>query len=677
MPIIPIQFITKGMAKVKAAFGGVATSAKALMKSLGPLYAAYTGLTAVANGLKASLNIAGETKAVESAFNNLGKKVDGFSNKTLGNLSKAVKGTVSNLELMQQANNAMILGVVKSEEDMTDLVSVAKKLANAVGKDASYGVESLVTGMGRQSKLMLDNLGILIDTDQAYLDFAEANNTTVKAMTEVEKKQAFNNATLKEAKRIADELGPTQDTLTDSFNRVKASASNLGAVIGKILTPVVKFATEGFVLFVDALTSFYTTVTGFFGKLDFSKLFNFGNLVQIWKTTFWLILDIIKVVFTNLPEVALNAFLALKDKAVEVFTSIGNSIFGIVKTIFSKVMSAGRMIWDPIWIGMQIVSKTVQLSWEKLMIRLQNSFNSFLNKFKEGYNTIAEIAGMETFDITPNIDIDKATNETKDELDALYENLKDTDIAKLFTEIVTPDPEAVATNYEELGGLLEGLLTKYAEDINIFKEETGQTDEDNPSPIPTVSEEQVEEQLGFFQRHKKAMADMSEENKKSFKEGAKSFRENLAMAAKEYKAFQVLDKAMKIKDILRATPAAVSDAYNAGMKTGGPMAPVFATAFAATALAAKVAQLSQLKSAAVGYSGQVTSPTMFLAGEGGPENIEITPLNAPNVRAGQAGGGGQAINIAFEGNVMSEDFIVDSAIPMIRDAIRRGETLVD
>ena len=183
MPIIPIQFITKGMAKVKAAFGGVATSAKALMKSLGPLYAAYTGLTAVANGLKASLNIAGETKAVESAFNNLGKKVDGFSNKTLGNLSKAVKGTVSNLELMQQANNAMILGVVKSEEDMTDLVSVAKKLANAVGKDASYGVESLVTGMGRQSKLMLDNLGILIDTDQAYLDFAEANNTTVKAMT--------------------------------------------------------------------------------------------------------------------------------------------------------------------------------------------------------------------------------------------------------------------------------------------------------------------------------------------------------------------------------------------------------------------------------------------------------------------------------------------------------------
>ena len=91
-----------------------------------------------------------------------------------------------------------------------------------------------------------------------------------------------------------------------------------------------------------------------------------------------------------------------------------------------------------------------------------------------------------------------------------------------------------------------------------------------------------------------------------------------------------------------------------------------------------MAQLSQLKSAAVGFSGQVTQPTTFLVGENGPENVEVTPLNAPNVRGGEAGGGGgQNINIVFEGNVMDEDYIIDTAIPMIRDAVRRGETLVD
>ena len=36
------------------------------------------------------------------------------------------------------------------------------------------------------------------------------------------------------------------------------------------------------------------------------------------------------------------------------------------------------------------------------------------------------------------------------------------------------------------------------------------------------------------------------------------------------------------------------------------------------------------------------------------------------------GGGGQII---FQGNVLSKDFIEDEAIPMIRDAVRRGHSL--
>ena len=35
-------------------------------------------------------------------------------------------------------------------------------------------------------------------------------------------------------------------------------------------------------------------------------------------------------------------------------------------------------------------------------------------------------------------------------------------------------------------------------------------------------------------------------------------------------------------------------------------------------------------------------------------------------------GGGGAVSINFTGNVMSQDFIEDEAIPMIKEAIRRG-----
>ena len=37
-----------------------------------------------------------------------------------------------------------------------------------------------------------------------------------------------------------------------------------------------------------------------------------------------------------------------------------------------------------------------------------------------------------------------------------------------------------------------------------------------------------------------------------------------------------------------------------------------------------------------------------------------------------AGGGAGGVNISFTGNVMSQDFIENEAIPQIKEAIRRG-----
>ena len=50
------------------------------------------------------------------------------------------------------------------------------------------------------------------------------------------------------------------------------------------------------------------------------------------------------------------------------------------------------------------------------------------------------------------------------------------------------------------------------------------------------------------------------------------------------------------------------------------------------------------------------------------ESIGIENLNRMN-RTGQGGGGA---NITFTGNVLSDNFIEDEAIPKIKDAIRRG-----
>ena len=62
----------------------------------------------------------------------------------------------------------------------------------------------------------------------------------------------------------------------------------------------------------------------------------------------------------------------------------------------------------------------------------------------------------------------------------------------------------------------------------------------------------------------------------------------------------------------------------------------------------------------------VTEPTLILAGEAGAEYVDIEPLT--NEGAGRKGG----INITFSGNILSQDWVENEAIPKIREAIRKG-----
>ena len=166
---------------------------------------------------------------------------------------------------------------------------------------------------------------------------------------------------------------------------------------------------------------------------------------------------------------------------------------------------------------------------------------------------------------------------------------------------------------------------------------------------------------------------MTDAERAIYKSSQKNMRENLEVASSEYKAFNEVQKTLKMKEIAMAIPTTVTKAYESGLSPPGPFAMFRAVAYAAVALAAQTAQLNKIKKAQVGFSGMVSQPTMFLAGENGAENVNVTPLNAPNIRGPQ--GQSQNVNISFSGNVMDEDYISEHADPMIRDALRRGETL--
>ena len=73
-----------------------------------------------------------------------------------------------------------------------------------------------------------------------------------------------------------------------------------------------------------------------------------------------------------------------------------------------------------------------------------------------------------------------------------------------------------------------------------------------------------------------------------------------------------------------------------------------------------MAQVKKLKFAQYGMDEMVSQPTLIVAGEAGPERVNITPATRPS---SEQGSGGMTIN--FNGPVTNREFVRDTIIPEI------------
>lgn len=101
----------------------------------------------------ATAKLAGQAEGVSAAFRRLPDSV-----RLLEDLKGATHGTVSELELMKRAVQASNFDIELSA--LPKLLEFATLRAQQTGQSVDYLVDSIVTGIGRKSKLILDNLGI-------------------------------------------------------------------------------------------------------------------------------------------------------------------------------------------------------------------------------------------------------------------------------------------------------------------------------------------------------------------------------------------------------------------------------------------------------------------------------------------------------------------------------------
>lgn len=212
----------KGIQQVDSSLKGMSSQ----LTNLGGLIGASFAVSQIQQFAKESVDLALKAQGVAAAFERIGNEAN------LQQMRSQVKGTVNDLNLMQQAVKAENLGV--PIQDFTKYLSFAKKQATELGTSVDYMVESIVTGVGRQSALILDNLGI---------SATELNQELAKGGTYAE-------AVGRIIERSMGEAGDQVMTTKDRIDAQRASIENLQMAIGEHLLPVYEgmlgFVADGF-----------------------------------------------------------------------------------------------------------------------------------------------------------------------------------------------------------------------------------------------------------------------------------------------------------------------------------------------------------------------------------------------------------------------------------------------
>ena len=243
---IELIFKTRGAEKAAQQTKVVNSRLMALGKTAIGVGAAIYAARGVIKGLNAISEASGKASKIENmttAFRSMGEQF-GFNEQSLQKLRDATNDTMEDMDLLRLANNALLLGIVKSDDEMATLFDTAQRLAKALGQDTRYGVESLVTGMGRQSRLMLDNIGIIVKADDAYKAMAKSIGTSVDGLTDAQKKQAFLTATMESAEAKVKVLGEEELTTADATKQMAVAFADLKTAIAEKAEPQVRAITD-------------------------------------------------------------------------------------------------------------------------------------------------------------------------------------------------------------------------------------------------------------------------------------------------------------------------------------------------------------------------------------------------------------------------------------------------
>jgi len=230
---IEIDVDVKGSGKLRKASGDVAD----LEKNVG-----RTGATAINSltDLKSAFELtAGAVMGAVDAFDEYisrAGKLSGMTEALAFSIDKAkaaTQGLIGDFELIEAANRGVALGVDLNAQKFADLAKAAAIVSRKMGTDVKDAIGDLMTGLGRQSSAILDNLGIIVKAETAYTDYAASIGKAKNELTDMEKRVAFQSAAMKALNKIAGTAALKADDAASSWQRLKTVLQDSSDAMGR------------------------------------------------------------------------------------------------------------------------------------------------------------------------------------------------------------------------------------------------------------------------------------------------------------------------------------------------------------------------------------------------------------------------------------------------------------
>jgi hypothetical protein len=212
----------------------------------------WLGLAATVTAVGASLykafdlaNKAAEFQEQMTALDRLAAKYNTTGQSIIKDLKAVTNQQISMEEASKMAAKGLMMGL--NPNILKEFAKEADTLADIMGGDLVETFDMLINAAAKGRVGFLAEMGVIVDLEQAYQDYAHSIGKATKELTEQERLQARIKAVMEAVKEATAKVGDAQLDAADKYKQLKAIISDTILKISQAIHPLIDNIATAFI----------------------------------------------------------------------------------------------------------------------------------------------------------------------------------------------------------------------------------------------------------------------------------------------------------------------------------------------------------------------------------------------------------------------------------------------